>query len=117
VATLPRCRAPEALIKSMTHRQFRDHRGSIWDVWDVHPTATERRENERRDGQRRKAERRQREEQHVVGVNGDLRLGWLAFQAGRERRRLVPIPQDWISLPEETLRTLKDRAVPSERVR
>jgi hypothetical protein len=44
-------------------------------------------------------------------------MGWLAFQAGRERRRLVPIPPDWISLPEDQLRILKERATRSERLR
>ena len=101
----------------MPHRQFRDASGSLWDVWDVHPTATERRRNERRDGQRRHRERRNREESRVVGVPTDLCLGWLAFQTGRQRRRLAPIPLDWISMPEEDLRVLKERATPSERLR
>jgi hypothetical protein len=97
----------------MPHRKFRDAKGSLWDVWDVHPTGMERRRNERRNGQRRLRERRNREEGGLVGVPKNLRRGWLAFQAGRERRRLVPIPLDWISLPEEDLRVLKERAVPS----
>ncbi|HEY8175059.1 MAG TPA: hypothetical protein VIF32_05185 [Gemmatimonadaceae bacterium] len=101
----------------MPHRQFRDTAGSVWDVWDVYPTAIERRYNERRNGRRRKSERRTRNESRAVGVPSDLRMGWLAFQAGRERRRLVPIPPDWISLPEDQLRILKERATRSERLR
>jgi len=101
----------------MPHRQFRDASGSLWDVWDVHPTESERRHDERRNGQRRYRERRSRAEARVIGVPSSLGLGWLAFQAGRERRRLAPIPRDWISLPEEDLRVLKERAVRSERLR
>jgi hypothetical protein len=102
----------------MTHRQFQDQSGSTWDVWDVHPTAMERRRQERRDAQqRRRGERRQRDEGHAVGVERGLRLGWLAFQAGEERRRLVPIPPNWNTMPEERLRELKDRAVASDRTR
>jgi hypothetical protein len=101
----------------MPHRQFRDQTGSVWDVWDVYPTARDRRHNERRNGRRRKAERRSREEGRAAGVPTGLRAGWLAFQTGRERRRLVPIPADWVSLPEEQLRTLKERAVMAERLR
>ena len=101
----------------MPHRQFRDRTGSVWDVWDVYPTAMDRRLSERRNDRRRKAERRTREESRAVGVPTDLRSGWLAFQTGRERRRLVPIPADWLSLPEDKLRILKERAVLSERLR
>jgi hypothetical protein len=97
------------------HRQFRDERGSVWDVWDVYPSGMEL---ERRMGsRRRRSDRRRRDEHTGSGVTADLRLGWLAFQAGGERRRLVPIPDDWKSLPDEALRSLKERATPSDRAR
>ena len=101
----------------MPHRQFRDVTGSVWDVWDVYPSAMERRLHERRTLSRRKTERRLRAEVRATGVPADLKMGWLAFQLGRERRRLVPIPQDWMDLPEDELRVLKERAVVSERLR
>jgi hypothetical protein len=98
----------------MTHRQFRDDRGLTWDVFDGYPSAMEL--ERRRQSRRRNKDRRVKDDGHSnAGVIKDLRLGWLAFQAGGERRRLVPIPPDWNSLPEDELRTLKERAVPAER--
>ena len=32
-----------------------------------------------------------------------LRLGWLTFDNGSERRRLAPIPPKWEELPDERL--------------
>ena len=77
----------------------------------------ERRRSERRNGQRRLRERRNRDESRVTSLPSDLGPGWLAFQTGRQRRRLAPIPNDWISLPEEDLRVLNERAIPSQRLR
>ena len=77
----------------MPHRSFRDDVGREWDVWEVVPTAVERRVTHATtrppDIERRKAK-----EMRVV-VPDRLQKGWLAFQSGWERRRLTPIPGDW----------------------
>ena len=39
-----------------------------------------------------------------------LQQGWLAFQSGVDRRRLAPIPVNWIDLGEEELINLLGRA-------
>ncbi len=94
----------------MAHRAFQDRLGRTWDVWEVRPTAIERRLNgDRRHHPRATPERRQRTEARVV-VPNDLSRGWLAFDAGSERRRLAPIPEDWLNLPDAQLEMLAERA-------
>jgi hypothetical protein len=94
----------------MPHRTFRDEGGQEWEAWEVVPTAVERRMA--RDGGRRGAapqERRKVQEARVL-VPEQLQYGWLAFQSGSERRRLAPIPDDWMEMTVEELADLLDRA-------
>ena len=92
----------------MSHRSFRDDVGREWDVWDVVPTAVERRIAK---APRRPAgmERRRVHEARVV-VPERLQKGWLAFQSGRERRRLTPIPAEWDEMTGEELVELLNQA-------
>jgi len=95
----------------MTHRRIRDGDGRQWDIWEVYPSAVERRMS----GEHKaippsgEVERRSRREYRVV-VPNQLQQGWLAFQAGEERRRLAPIPELWATLAEAELRELLARA-------
>ncbi len=94
----------------MPHRTFRDDEGREWEAWEVVPTAVERRMA--RDGSRRSAaaqDRRRVQEARVL-VPEELQFGWLAFQSGAERRRLAPIPDDWVEMTAEELADLLDRA-------
>ena len=50
-----------------------------WDVWDVRPEA------------------------RLTAVGTGLEHGWLCFQSGETRRRLVPIPEHWEELDDEGL--------------
>ena len=77
----------------MPHRSFRDDIGREWDVWEVVPTAVERR-IARSVARPPEIERRKITEARVV-VPDRLQKGWLAFQSGWERRRLAPIPSEW----------------------
>jgi hypothetical protein len=95
----------------MTHRRIRDTTGRWWDVWEVYPSAVERRMSGEQpavllEGE---VERRTKREVRVV-VPSELQQGWLAFQTGEERRRLAPIPDGWITLPEGKLLELLTRA-------
>lgn len=99
----------------MAHRVFRDEMGREWDVWEVVPTAVERRiakPAERPPG----VERRKVRESRVV-VPEPLQKGWLAFQCGRERRRLSPIPTDWENLTNSELIELLSQADKRTRAR
>ena len=81
-------------------------------MWAVLPEMVERRLNaERRAAPRDKPDRRQ----HVdirFRMAPELRQGWLAFQSGYERRRLVPIPRAWETLDDTQLATLAREATP-----
>src|SRR2546430_2757125 len=101
----------------MPHRTFRDDQGREWEAWDVVPTAVERRMAR---GSRRPnvgdRERRKAQESRVL-VPDDLQRGWLAFQSGPDRRRLAPIPNDWIEMTVGELSALLKRAERRARAR
>jgi hypothetical protein len=96
----------------MTHRRVRDGGGDMWDVWEVYPAVVERRMS----GDHAiippetMTDARQRQAQVRILVPDELKDGWLAFQRGRERRRLVPIPGDWSSLDDARLLDLLEKA-------
>ena len=92
----------------MPHRSFHDELGREWEVWEVVPTAVERRIAK---AVRRPAtvERRKLNETRVV-VPDRLQKGWLAFQSGRDRRRLAPIPADWQEMTAGELLDLLNQA-------
>ena len=98
----------------MGHRFFRDSRGTEWQAWDVVPQLAERRTGDRRrasGGGRLAAgviERRGRPERRLtVGrravLTAGLDAGWLCFEAHAEKRRLTPIPQDWLRCDDACL--------------
>lgn len=93
----------------MSHRQFTDSLGRLWDVWAVAPPA--RIERRRQQGEPRgdAAERRRRVEVRLLLTDAWSR-GWLCFQTGVEKRRLAPYPPDWMDLPLQALRRLCDIA-------
>lgn len=79
---------------SGAHRVFVDASGVTWDAFAVHPSAEG-------SGRARLPEPYQR--------------GWLSFDSGDERRRLSPIPENWLTAPEYALRELCRRAEPAPR--
>jgi hypothetical protein len=99
----------------VTHRTFKDKQGRIWDVWQVHPSAAERRFVQRRvkDEERGDAaERRSGDERRVgekpAGVSRatiapEFTYGWLCFETGGEKRRLAPVPEGWDRADDETI--------------
>ena len=99
----------------MAHRTFLDELGREWDVWEVVPTAVERR-MAKAPPRASVAERRRVQEARVV-VPDSLQKGWLAFQSGNERRRLAPIPADWAEMTSDELRELLMRADRRSRAR
>lgn len=77
-----------------THRILRDAKGVRWDVFAVHPTADV-------------ADR--------VQLRGSFSQGWLCFDAGPEKRRLSPIPDDWYRMSNDQLMALAEHAEVSKR--
>jgi hypothetical protein len=99
----------------MAHRTFRDELGRDWDVWEVVPTAVERRMA--RAAPRASALERRRAQETRVVVPDSLQKGWLAFQSGSERRRLAPIPKDWEDMTNGELVELLNQADRRSRAR
>lgn len=94
---------------AVSYRVFSDSRGTEWQAWDVVPKLAERRMQERR-GMRAASpvERRGALDRRVIVGRRPMLLkgmneGWLCFEARAEKRRLTPIPADWLECAEERL--------------
>ncbi len=100
----------------MTHRTFKDKHGKIWDVWQVHPSAAERRffqrrvqDEERSDTAERRSglDRRESETVHPAHhrepIAAEFAYGWLCFETVSEKRRLAPVPEAWERADDETI--------------
>ena len=94
----------------MTHRKIKDGTGRAWDVWEVYPSAVEQRMSGEYpavpDGGVPAREKREVR----IRVPSALQDGWLAFQSGKDRRRLTPIPERWVTLDDTELIQLLARA-------
>ena len=97
----------------MGYRIFRDSRGTEWQAWDVVPQLAERRGIDRRRAtsadapssraqERRSADRRVTTGRRLL-LSAGLDGGWLCFEARVEKRRLTPIPGDWLGCDEACL--------------
>jgi hypothetical protein len=90
----------------MALREITDRFGKVWRVWEVRPG---RLHPEIGYGRAWPVLDRR------VAVRDRYQLGWLTFEAGRERRRFAPIPVAWDALDDETLLRLCEEAEPVER--
>lgn len=90
----------------MAYVDFEAPDGSKWQVWRILPTALERRRGERRvavgagsyTGPERRVnpDRRQKVSVGRTVVSPGYEQGWLCFENEEgEKRRLVPVPEDW----------------------
>jgi hypothetical protein len=91
--------------KNTGYRTFLDARGKVWEVWMVHPSSIERRKMERRTPIENAVNLI---EQRVLGdrrsnpgsrgsVSTEYSSGWLCFASDGEKRRLAPVPVNWVS--------------------
>jgi hypothetical protein len=96
----------------VTHRQFKDRQGRIWDVWQVHPQAAERRFFQRRVKEEMRSdtaesrsglERRLEEKLARAPLAAEFAYGWLCFETIGEKRRLAPVPEGWDRADDETI--------------
>jgi hypothetical protein len=80
-------------------REFTDAKGAAYRVWAVYPQSPAR------------------EPGTVPYVTLGLEDGWLCFDCGAERRRMVPVPAGWETAPDSDLIALWSAAavVPSTR--
>lgn len=107
----------------MGYRSFTDATGVTWQAWDIIPRLAERRMAERRGAAAGTvaAERRARTERRLrpggrLALSNGLHAGWLCFQARDEKRRLTPIPADWLRCAVATLEEYLRAAVPAIRL-
>jgi len=103
----------------MGMREFRDHDGRRWAVWDVYPTSAERRQHNA--GPAPSGRERRRRFEPRVTVRAEMSRGWLAFEShDGERRRLGPIPATsagWDAASEDDLREWCAMAQPAASTR
>lgn len=67
-------------------REFTDKSGVAWRVWDVYPTALNRRSS---------GSMPVVGEARVSSATPEFAEGWLCFESETDKRRLVPIPNGW----------------------
>lgn len=101
----------------MPYRTFRDSNGVEWSAWDVTPRAMERRIADRRMlAEPTARERRERERRLNLGRPTELfsrfAQSWLCFEARRQRRRLMQVPDGWAECTEAELERYLDQARP-----
>jgi hypothetical protein len=103
------------------YRVFKDSEGTEWQAWDVVPQLAERRVSDRRATRiAHGTERRHEPDRRVVAgrrpvLSRGLDGGWLCFEATMEKRRLTPIPSDWLVCGEEQLARYCRAAKPAAR--
>lgn len=96
----------------MAHREFRDERGRLWEVWDVIPERRDRRSGiDRRKRARETFDRRKMRILSAV-ITGDLAKGWLVFSTVAERRRYTPVPERWMDASNSELVRMCEAAKP-----
>lgn len=103
----------------MAQREFHDHSGRCWTVWDVHPIVAERLVGAPASSgihhgiSSSAGGTGGRGHRTTVGyVEAGLAAGWLCFESPEGKRRLAPIPAGWEGLPSDSLLTLFERATP-----
>lgn len=113
----------------MALRTFRNSEGVWCNVWEVSAESLSNRYQpprifERRgqdilhySGPERRNQERRKNAGRLLTTLRDFAGGWLAFDCGGEKRRLVPIPAKWDDLPDEKLMQLWKRARPVVRSR
>jgi hypothetical protein len=107
----------------MGYRTFTDSQGTEWQAWDIIPRLAERRASDRRLRQLAVARERRAERDRRLSsgprptmLGHGLNAGWLCFEGPAEKRRLTPIPSDWLGCPQAQLERYLGSAVPASRV-
>ena len=90
----------------MERKTFVDVLGAVWNVWEVYPRLVERRLLRERRAARRGADERRHVTVGRPTLPRQILGGWLALQSKHERRRVVPVPDDWEELSDRELQAL-----------
>jgi hypothetical protein len=95
----------------MVYRRFTDPQGALWEAWEVHPSAVERRVNADRRARARLEPDRRKQQEFRLEIPRELSSGWLAFQKGATKIRVTPIPEGWATLTDVELTKLLTRSL------
>lgn len=76
---------PSSASRRSASREFEDAASVKWTAVAVHPSTSK-------------------------SLTGPFQSGWLSFDCGSELRRLSPIPENWLTLPDTELRELCEKA-------
>lgn len=103
----------------MPYRRFTDSQGTTWRVWDVVPSPIDRRLAIRRirtvrisHTERRLSGERRLDHQRSRLYFPPSERSWLCFESADVKRRLTPIPTDWVTRDDSELEALCARAEP-----
>jgi hypothetical protein len=106
----------------MGYRNFTDTAGVNWQAWDIVPRLAERRTTDRRVApspvaaeRRRQLDRRAMIRERYL-LSGGMQAGWLCFESAAEKRRLAPIPGDWLECAVPRLEDYLQSARPAPRL-
>jgi len=92
----------------MSTRDFRDSHNVLWHVYEVRPLTPITRAGPPRDTSNSSGSMSRPEVHDVTDERA-----WLVFESGDEKRRLVPVPQDWDRVTDTELELLCSRAAPA----
>lgn len=101
----------------MDKKTFVDVLGAEWEVWEVYPRLVERRLLRERRAARRGSEERRHVPAGRPTLPRQILGGWLAFQNRHERRRVLPVPDDWEDMSDRELQALLAHSKLSSRPR
>lgn len=94
----------------MALREFADSLGRTRKAWGTYPRAADGAANKESAFSRYLASRPTEEGVRPTMVRQPYQAGWLTFKSSDDLRRLVPIPADWETADDATLRTYLDLA-------
>lgn len=94
----------------MSLREFPDSLGRIWEVWDTYPKGANVAGKGDSVLSQYMADQVIREGNQPSSVRHQYEAGWLTFKFNDERRRLAPVPAQWESADDATLRGYLDSA-------
>ena len=94
----------------MSLREFPDAFGRIWQAWDTYPQGADSAGKGDSVLSKYVATRPAQGGSRPTSVRHQYEAGWLTFKFDDERRRLAPIPTQWESADDATLRGYLDSA-------
>ena len=94
----------------MPLREFPDSLGRIWQAWDTYPKGANSSGTGESTFSKYMADQVVRGGTQPSSVRHQYEAGWLTFKSDDQRRRLAPVPAEWETADEATMRGYLDSA-------